>query len=94
MPYDSNDDLPDPVRNVLPEHAQTIYRKAFNNAWDQYADPEDRTRGGTREEAAHRVAWAAVKHEYEKGEEGKWHRKAGGKSSASPRKPAKRGRAV
>ncbi|EOI3537216.1 ChaB family protein, partial [Cronobacter sakazakii] len=27
------------------------------------------------EETAHRVAWAAVKHEYEKGDDDKWHKK-------------------
>jgi cation transport regulator len=38
MPYDRNDDLPQAVRNHLPERAQNIYREAFNSAWQQYAD--------------------------------------------------------
>jgi len=42
MPYDSTADLPAPVRDNLPEHAQEIYMQAFNNAWKQYASP----RGG------------------------------------------------
>ncbi|MDR6350127.1 cation transport regulator ChaB [Pantoea sp. SORGH_AS 659] len=42
MPYSSNKELPDSVRHVLPAHAQTIYQKAFNSAWDQYKDPDDR----------------------------------------------------
>ena len=29
MPYDRNDDLPQAVRNHLPERAQNIYREAF-----------------------------------------------------------------
>jgi cation transport regulator len=33
---------------------------------------------GIQEETAHKVAWAAVKKEYEKGDEGRWHRIAGG----------------
>jgi len=66
MPYDRNADLPKSVRDNLPEHAQTIYRKAFNNAWDEYSDPEDRRESAGREETAHRVAWAAVKASYEK----------------------------
>jgi cation transport regulator len=66
MPYDRNADLPQQVRDNLPEKAQEIYRKAFNNAWDQYADPEDRRGDASREETAHRVAWAAVKESYEK----------------------------
>lgn len=58
MPYFVNTDLPTPVQQRLPEHAQDIYREAFNHAWDQYAgDPR-------REEIAHRVAWAAVKKAY------------------------------
>jgi cation transport regulator len=75
MPYDRLSDLPDSVRDNLPEHAQEIYKEAFNSAWDQYADPEDRRGDASREETAHRVAWSAVKNEYEKGDDGDWHRK-------------------
>ncbi|MCZ7656845.1 MAG: ChaB family protein [Xanthobacteraceae bacterium] len=60
MPYRTNDDLPAPVRNHLPEHAQDIYRAAFNNAHAAHAgDPR-------QEEAAHRIAWAAVKRAFVK----------------------------
>ncbi|HTS78636.1 MAG TPA: ChaB family protein [Bryobacteraceae bacterium] len=60
MPYLVNDDLPNAVRDRLPEHAQDIYREAFNHAWQEYAgDPR-------HEEIAHRVAWAAVKRVYVK----------------------------
>lgn len=60
MPYAANADLPPSVRNHLPPHAQDIYREAFNHA---YAAHEDDPR---QEEASHRIAWAAVKHSYEK----------------------------
>lgn len=73
MPYDSNSDLPDNVRDNLPSHAQEIYRKAFNSAWDEYKDPEDRKGNADREETAHKVAWSAVKKEYHK-EGDKWVR--------------------
>ncbi len=66
MPYDSKTDLPDGVRDNLPSHAQEIYLKAFNSAWDQYRDPEERRGNTSREETAHKVAWAAVKNEYHK----------------------------
>lgn len=66
MPYRSNADLPEPVKNVLPAHAQEIYRDAFNHAWDEYADLEKRRKGSSQEETAHRVAWTAVKKLYEK----------------------------
>ncbi len=65
MPYSSNNDLPDRVKNHLPDHAQSIYRKAFNNAEKQYAN----------ESSAHRVAWAAVEKEYKKNKDGKWIKK-------------------
>jgi cation transport regulator len=76
MPYSSTSDLPDNVRNVLPAHAQEIYMEAFNSAWDQYNRPEERRGDSSREETAHRVAWAAVKNKYEKDEEtGRWKEK-------------------
>jgi cation transport regulator len=74
MPYDTLEDLPENVTNVLPKHAQEIYRAAFNSAWDEYKDPDDRRSDASREETAHKVAWAAVKKEYEK-EGDKWRRK-------------------
>jgi cation transport regulator len=74
MPYDTLDGLPENVINVLPKHAQEIYRAAFNSAWNEYKDPGERRGDASREETAHKVAWAAVKKEYEK-EGGKWRRK-------------------
>ena len=75
MPYDRNADLPQQVTENLPQRAQTIYRKAWNSAWDQYKDPDDRQGDADREETAHRVAWAAVKEVYEKDGDGNWVRK-------------------
>lgn len=60
MPYSTNADLPESLQLSLPEHALAIFRAAFNNAYDSDAsDPR-------REEAAHRIAWAAVKRSYVK----------------------------
>ena len=62
MPFAVVEDLPPRVQSHLPLHAQEIYRAAFNSAWVQYA-----ARGPLqRERIAHRVAWAAVKHKFEK----------------------------
>ncbi|WP_236645467.1 ChaB family protein [Aidingimonas lacisalsi] len=55
MPYDSNAELPDNVRNNLPSHAQEIYRKAFNSAWKEYRKPQGRRGDSDREETAHKV---------------------------------------
>jgi cation transport regulator len=66
MPYASNADLPPSVRHALPEHAQDIYRAAFNNAWEQHV-----TSRGVDEATVHRIAWGAVKRHYRK-LGGKW----------------------
>lgn len=66
MPYKDIEELPKSVSNPLPKHAQEIYLAAFNNAWDEYAKAEDRRGDASREEVAHKVAWAAVKQKYEK----------------------------
>lgn len=65
MPYKTNADLPKSVKDNIPEHAQTIYREAFNSAHKEY---------GTEEQAA-KVAWSAVKNEYKKNDDGKWVKK-------------------
>lgn len=75
MPYRSKRELPESVRNVLPDHAQDIYKEAFNSAWDEYKDPKKRRGSADREEVAHRVAWNAVKQKYEKGDDDRWHPK-------------------
>ena len=73
MPYKSTVDLPESVKNVLPSHAQEIYLEAYNSAWEEYDQPEERRGDSSREETAHRVAWAAVKNKYEKDDKsGKW----------------------
>ena len=67
MPYNKLSDLPESVRDHLPKHAQEIYQAAYNSAWEQYDHEEER---------AHRVAWAAVKNDYEKDEKsGDWKKK-------------------
>lgn len=73
MPYSSSQELPSNVTNVLPPHARDIYKEAFNNAYEEYADQED------PEDAARRVAWSAVKRTYKKGENGMWELKEGKK---------------
>ncbi len=74
MPYQSVKGLPEDVRDALPKHAQEIYKEAYNSAWDQYEDPDERRGDQSREETAHQVAWSAVKQSYEK-ENGRWKKK-------------------
>lgn len=74
MPYVTNADLSHKISERLPEHAQTIFREAFNNAYEQYHGDEA---------IAFRVAWAAVKKKYEKNENGMWVEKSNASSSDS-----------
>ena len=79
MPYKKVSDLPDSVKKNLPKHAREIYLEAYNSAWDQYDEPQERRGGASREETAHKVAWAAVKKKYEKDEKaGRWKPKKEG----------------
>lgn len=74
MPYNKLSELPEQVKNSLPVHGQEIYRAAYNNAWDEYKDPDDRKNDASREETAHKVAWSAVKKVYHKNNYGEWVR--------------------
>ena len=65
MPYASIEDLPQNIQKHLPAHGQEIYKEAFNSALRQY----------TNEQTAFRVAWSAVKKQYEKGPDGFWRPK-------------------
>ncbi|MFW6173857.1 MAG: ChaB family protein, partial [Elusimicrobiota bacterium] len=71
-PYQTNKDLPDNVRNSLPARAQTIYRKAFNDALERYGN----------EGTARKVAWNAVKKVYKKVDD-KWKKKNKGELEES-----------
>lgn len=72
--YENLNDLPDTLRDTLPEEAQRIYLDAYKRAYEDYEE----FRGGEagREAVAHRDAMHAVKQEYvHKSDSGKWYRK-------------------
>lgn len=60
MPYDTLADLPEDVKNALPEEAQKMWLEAYNSADE----------GGQQNPAA--IAWAAVKQSYEQDMDGNW----------------------
>jgi len=64
MPYSTNYDLPAKITSHLPEHAQTIFREAFNNSYAKYGESH-----------AFAIAWAAVEKVYEKNAKGQWVKK-------------------
>ena len=53
--------VPDNLKDKLPKHAQDIFGEAYNSAYDQYKNPNKRRGGESREAAAMKVAWSAVK---------------------------------
>ena len=60
MPYTVDESLPPTVRDHLPQHAQDIFREAFNHAYATHAHEP------WQEQTAFRIAWGAVKRSYAK----------------------------
>jgi len=52
LPYKTINDLPRSVRKNLPEHAQEIFLESFNNVWNEYKEPDERSGNVSREETA------------------------------------------
>jgi cation transport regulator len=72
--YETKSDLPETLREYLPEDLQEIYLEAYQKSWEAYED----FRGGEagQEAVAHRDAMMAVKHNHVYHEEtGQWYRK-------------------
>lgn len=65
MPYTA-DTIPEEVK-ALPERGQRIWLSAFNSAYKAYDGDE-----AEKEKVAFRVAWSAVKKEYERNASGEW----------------------
>ena len=76
MPYRINRELPASIKSNLPSHAQTIFRNAYNSAWEEYKSPSRRRGSESREAASRKVAWSAVKTKYRK-EGDSWKKKSG-----------------
>lgn len=72
LPHDRRSDLPDRVRNGLPEHARELCEEAFDSGRDPHADPDLRRDGAPREATAPRVAGPAVEERYRRDEDGRW----------------------
>lgn len=65
MPYSRNSELPASVRNALPDHAQSIFRRVVNSSLSD----------GDSETSAFKQAWGAVKQSYHE-KDGEWVAKA------------------
>jgi cation transport regulator len=76
MRYNSVNDLPETLRDLLPnKEAQKVYLDAYNDTWEAYNQVEDE-RQLSRDAEAHRDGWAAVQRKFVQDREmGIWHRK-------------------
>jgi cation transport regulator len=64
MPYKTNEELPKNIRDLVPEKAQNVFRRAFNAAYDQYKGDEKRSFA---------TAWSAVERAgYKKDKDGSY----------------------
>jgi cation transport regulator len=77
MPYKALEELPVGLQRTLPLRAQEVYQTTFNSAWVTYANKSKRG-SASREEVAHRIAWSAVKRQYDKSFMNAWRRRRGG----------------
>jgi cation transport regulator len=78
MDYETKSDLPETMRELLPDDAQEIYLQAYQKAWDEYE--EDQGGDMSRNAVANQFAWAAVKDEYVQDEDtGTWYRRGEGR---------------
>ena len=72
MRYENRSDLPQTLRDVLPERGQDIDLEAYQKAWDTYAEG---TGYLSRDVLAHQQGWTALQHEYVQDQgTGKWYR--------------------
>lgn len=60
----SNEDLPQDIRGQMPPAVQTLYRQAYNQAWETHVMPLRRGLMVNHDAAATRAAWAAVRRLY------------------------------
>ena len=68
MPYETIQELPEEIKQRLPQGAQQIFIAAFNSA----------SSDGISEDGAYQVAWNSIKSEYEEGKNGQWISKSEG----------------
>ncbi len=72
MTYQSREEIPATVRDVLPPDAQDLYLARYNEAWEMYEEDRHRL---PRDSFAHQAAWAAVTREFVQDEKsGTWYR--------------------
>lgn len=74
MIYTTVTDLPQTIRNELPEHAQEIYRAAYNLTVEEHRASGQNPDEGELHETADQAAWMRVQMEYDRDDSGEWRR--------------------
>lgn len=74
MLYENRDNLPQEVKDKMPQGAQQIFMTAANSAASD----------GLGSEQAQQVAWDTIRQAYDQDENGNWRHKAEGGSDRSP----------
>jgi cation transport regulator len=70
--YTQLSELPQSIREELPELAQELYRVAYNRAIEKNQALEVDMDETALAETAHQLAWRKVLEEYQKDEQGYW----------------------
>jgi len=70
MLYEKLENLPDNVKTKLPQDAQKTFRKAANDAYEEYGD----------EDVANEIALSVIKGLYEKNDKEKWIKRKGNRT--------------
>ena len=80
MPYDSNDELPDQVRDNASSACQDVFREVYNDRSDEYDD----------EQKLFQIAWGVMTDRCSKGDDGDtWTKDAGQEqNAATPARPS------
>lgn len=74
MSYSTVTELPKAIRDELPEHAQEIYRAAYNLTIEEHRAADHDQDEHELQEMADQAAWQRVQMEYDRDDTGKWRR--------------------
>lgn len=74
MIYNAVTDLPKAIREELPDHAQEIYRAAYNLTVEEHLASNPNHDEQELQTIANQAAWQRVQMEYHRDDTGKWRR--------------------
>ena len=75
MTFRHRRELPEALQQMLPLDAQEMYLETYNKVWRDYRAGKVAYYAGSRQEVAHRKAWAKVRQNFYRATSGDWRRK-------------------